>query len=263
MVQTERDVDLLAAQCRAAVATLQARHGWQLLDQASFAQRALELLANGSAADAQRAALHVYCHALYAACSGIEGAERQNLAYGELFRYLYDIARRRYPQLAAEAAQQGIERVFLAFDRCHEPGTFLAFAFQQLRDAARAIQRQEQRQPHSLDAPSGEAEPLGYYVADQQHPELSLMVIADELRQRFKALVAAFLQAHPRAEQQIAALQLKYIEGLDDTTISQRLGVSVSSVYVLRSRAIKRLQADRHWRALAAELGIVPDATEL
>jgi DNA-directed RNA polymerase specialized sigma24 family protein len=89
------------------------------------------------------------------------------------------------------------------------------------------------------------------------------MVIADELRQRFKALVAAFLQAHPRAEQQIAALQLKYIEGLDDTTISQRLGVSVSSVYVLRSRAIKRLQADRHWRALAAELGIVPDATEL
>lgn len=83
------------------------------------------------------------------------------------------------------------------------------------------------------------------------------------LRQRFKEIIKEFLRAHPRAAQQIAALQLKYIDGLDDTAISHRLGVSVNSVYVLRSRAIKRLQSDPYWQALAIELGIASDTTEL
>lgn len=264
MLQTERDLDLLAEQCREAVRGLLARYGWRLLDQETFVQRALELVAGDVVIDAQRAAIHSYCHALHLACSGAEGAERQNLAYSEVFRYLYDSARRRYPDYASEAAQLAIERVFLMFERCREPGTFLAFAFQQLRDAARSIQRQEQRQPQSLDAPRGNGqEALGTYVADERQPELSVSVIAEELRQRFKEIISGFLRAHPRAAQQIAALQLKYIDGLDDVAIGQRLGVSVSSVYVLRSRAIKRLQDDRQWQALATELGILPDTTEL
>lgn len=264
MLQTERDLDLLAEQCREAVQGLLSRYGWRLLDPETFAYRTLGLVADDTVADAQRAAIHTYCHALYTACSGAEGAERQNLAYAELFRYLYDSARRRYPDHAAEAAQLAIERVFLSFERCHEPGTFLAFAFQQLRDAARAIQRQEQRCPQSLDAPRSDGqEALGTYVADERQPELSVSVIAEELRQRFKEIIKEFLRVHPRAAQQIAALQLKYIDGLDDTAISHRLGVSVNSVYVLRSRAIKRLQSDPYWQALAIELGIVSDTTEL
>ncbi|MBV9788721.1 MAG: sigma-70 family RNA polymerase sigma factor [Chloroflexi bacterium] len=264
MLQTERDLDLLAEQCREAVQGLLARYGWRLLDPETFAQRTLGLVADDTVADAQRAAIHTYCHALYAACSGAEGAERQNLAYTELFRYLYDNARRRYPDHAAEAAQVAIERVFLAFERCHEPGTLLAFAFQQLRDAARAIQRQAQRSPQSLDAPgSNGQEALGTYVADERQPELSMSVIAEELRLRFKEIISGFLRAHPRAAQQIAALQLKYLDGLDDATIGQQLGVSVSNVYVLRSRAIKRLQSDRQWRTLAVELGILADTSEL
>lgn len=262
MLQTERDLDLLAEQCRDAVHGLLARYDWRLLDRETFVQRALGLVASDIVADAQRAAIHSYCHALYAACSGAEGAERQNLAYTELFRYLYDSARRRYPEYAVEVAQLAIERVFLSFERCHEPGTFLAFAFQQLRDAARSIQRQEQRRPQSLDAPrSNGQESLGTYVADERLPELT--VIAEELRQRFKEIIKEFLRVHPRAAQQIAALQLKYIDGLDDTAISHRLGVSVNSVYVLRSRAIKRLQSDPYWQALAIELGIASDTTEL
>jgi RNA polymerase sigma factor (sigma-70 family) len=216
-----------------------------------------------NAVDPQRAATHIYCQALYAACSGAEGAERQNQGYAELFRYLYDSARRRYPLDAAEIAQLAIERIFLAFERCHEPGTFLAFAFQQLRDAARTMQREYQQRAESLEAPSGNAkEPLSAYLSDQRQPEPGIMVIAGELRHQFRQLVATFLREHPRAAQQIAALQLKYIDGLDDLTIGRRLGVPINSVYVLRSRAIKRLQGDQRWRALAVELGILPDTIE-
>ncbi len=259
MLQTEREFDALQ-QCRAAVGLVLARHDWQLLDHDTFVQRTFEYVAAGGTADAQRAATHIYCQALHAACSGAEGSERQNQGYGELFRYLYDSARRRYPGDCAEIAQLALERVFLAFDRCHEPGTFLAFAFQHLRDAARTLQRQEQQRPQSLEAPIGNGkEPLSAYVADRRQPELSATLIATELRERFNQVVAEFLQAHPRAAQQIAALRLKYIDGLDDTLISQRLGVPINSVYVLRSRAMKRLQNDQHWRALAVELGILPD----
>lgn len=263
MLQTERDLDLLEEQCRSAIHSLLARHEWQLLDQETFVQRALRLLADDSAADAPRAATHIYCHALYTACSGAEGPERQNLAYTELFRYLYESARRRSHDQAAEIAQLAIERIFVSFDRCYQPGTFLAFAFQHLRDAARSLQRQEQRQPQSLDAPTSSGqESLGAQIADQHQPELSVKLIADELRQRFQDTLARFLRTHPRAAQQIAALQLKYIDGLDDDIIGQRLGVSVNNVYVLRSRAIKRLQSDQLWQALAIELGILPDTLE-
>ncbi len=263
MLQTELQVDLLEEQCRSAAEGLLARHGWQLLDAAMLAQRTLDDLLSGSAVDPQRAAMHSYCQALYAACSGAEGADRQNQGYAELFRYLYDSARHRYPQDAAEIAQLAIERIFLAFERCYEPGTFLAFAFQQLRDAARTIQREHQQRPESLEAPIGDGkEPLSAYLSNERQPEPGIIVIAEELRLRFKQLVATFLREHPRAAQQIAALQLKYINGLDDLTISRRLGVPVNSVYVLRSRAIKRLQGEQCWRELAAELGILPDTIE-
>ena len=260
MLQTERDFDVLKQQCRAAVGLVLARHGWQLLDYDTFVQRTLEYVSVDGVIDSQRGVIHIYCQALYAACSGAEGNERQNQGYTELFRYLYDSARRRYPQDCTEIAQLALERVFLAFDRCHEPGTFLAFAFQHLRDAARTVQRQEQQRPQSLEAPIGNGkEPLSAYVPDQRQSELGATAISEELYDRFKQVVATFLQAHPRSARQIAALQLKYMDGLEDTAISQQLGVPINSVYVLRSRAIKRLQNDPEWRALAVELGILPD----
>src|SRR5262245_31105881 len=81
--------------CAQAVDGLLARHDWQLLDRAEFVRRAHEHLRGGAASDAQRAATHAYSLALHSACSGAEGRERQNNAYGELFRYLYDIALQR------------------------------------------------------------------------------------------------------------------------------------------------------------------------
>jgi DNA-directed RNA polymerase specialized sigma24 family protein len=68
----------------------------------------------------------------------------------------------------------------------------------------------------------------------------------------------AFVQRHPRARLQLAALWLKHVEGLDETAISQRLGKPAGSLYVLRARALQKLRAEPAWRALAAEAGLLP-----
>src|SRR5689334_20295067 len=96
MSEEERQLSTLEQLCRKAADLLLARREWRLLDRNELARRALEYLRQGIASDAQRAATYAYCHALHAACSGAEGVERQNLAYKELFRYLYDSALYRY-----------------------------------------------------------------------------------------------------------------------------------------------------------------------
>src|SRR5690349_2723909 len=106
MSQFESALPALERMCAQAVDALITRHKWDLLDRAEFARRALEQLRDGAASDARRAATHAYSRALYAACSGAEGFERQNHAYAELFRYLYDSALHRYPNMHEEAAQR-------------------------------------------------------------------------------------------------------------------------------------------------------------
>jgi DNA-directed RNA polymerase specialized sigma24 family protein len=105
-----------------------------------------------------------------------------------------------------------------------------------------------------VEAPVGDPQ-----ISDNTLVDLAEPVITDELRQRFEQLTVEFLRKHPRAAQQLSALRLKYIDGLDDVAIGQRLGRSIGSVYVLRSRAAEKLRAEPEWRALAAEFGILPE----
>jgi RNA polymerase sigma factor (sigma-70 family) len=259
MSQLEGAHAAMERMCAEAVDGLLARHRWQLLDRAEFARRALDHLRDGGASDAQRAATHTYSLALHAACSGGEGAERQNRAYTELFRYLYDIAFQRYSGAHEEITQRALVQIYTAFERCRQPGAFLAFAIQQLLDTARSLQR-EQSPERSLAARGGAgAAELGELLADEQQADPSEPVIADELRARFAQLAAEFLRKHPRASRQFAALRLKFIDGLDDQTIAEQLGDSVPNIYVLRARAIKKLRAEPAWRALAIEFGILTD----
>ena len=127
-----RERATLLQTCLAVVDRLAATWGWQLLGREAWARQAADLVRIGAAADPNRAAMLVYSQALYTACSGSEGRQRQNHGYSELFRYLFDGARRRYPEIAEDVTQRASERVFALFDRCRTPGAFLAFAFQQL-----------------------------------------------------------------------------------------------------------------------------------
>jgi len=138
-----------------AVDALIARHNWQLLERLEFIRRVHECLEESGAGDPRRAAIYVYSHALHVACAGEEGADRQHRAYTELFHYLYDNTAHHYSGSREEVAQRALARVFTSFACCREPGTFLAFALQQLLDAARSLRRE--RVPVGLlAAPFGE-----------------------------------------------------------------------------------------------------------
>lgn len=246
-------------QCEQAVAQLCARHDWHLLDPREFANRSLEHILAGTASTPHRAAVHTYSLALYQSCSGQEGLDRQERGYRELFRYLYDSAYHRFPDVAEDATQHAIEHIFRNFERCRDPGAFLAFAFQALRDAARSIRRQFQP-IQSLDEPAGrDLEPLGAMVVDPGQVDPIEQVVADERQVHLRRFADEFLRKHPRAKDQLAALWLKYVSGLDDQAVGQRLGKPVRSIYVLRSRAVRKLRADPSWRALALEWGVLSD----
>jgi len=259
MLQTERDFTALERQCGQAVDLILARYQWRLLERQEFVRRTVVELRTDPDCPPHALAIHIYCQALYHACSGKEGQEWQEQGYEELFRYIYDSGHSYYADVCAEAAQQAIEKVFFDFDRCHQPGTFLAWALQCFRDAARSLRKQEQQQPQSLEAPVGEGPWTLGEILVQEQPELDAPLIAEEQRARLEQLIALLRAEHPHALRQFATLRLKYIDGLDDAMISQRLGIPVTTVYVLRSRAIKRLQAELPWMHFATECGILKE----
>ena len=257
MAQMESERATLLQACLAVVDRLAVTWGWQLLGRVTWAQQAADLVQAGTVADPAHAVMFVYSQALHTACSGGEGRARQNLAYSELFHFLFESARRRYPMIAEDVTQRASERVFALFARCHTPGAFLAFALQQLMDSARVVRRQSELEA-GLPAMTAATEPGNLDSLPDRQPDMDTQMIAAELRTRFEHLSIEFLRKHPRAGQQIAALRLKYIDGLDEAAISQLLGTSIGSVYTLRARAVEKLRAEPEWRALAADFGILP-----
>ncbi|MGH2388927.1 MAG: RNA polymerase sigma factor [Chloroflexota bacterium] len=247
--------------CSEAVERLLARFGWRLLTPSAFALRTYAYLRAGIASDPHRAATYTYSQALYVACSGAEGAARQNLAYSELFRYLSYRAARQYPDIRDDAVQSALTRTFAGFARCRRPETFFAFALQQLTDAARPPRRQGAGQVRSLDAPIGEgAATLADLLPDLDRADPVEQAITREQDARLRRMADEFRRNYPRARDQMAALWLKYVDGLSDVEISRRLGKSINNIYVLRSRAIAKLEKEPSCRALAMELGIRPRA---
>lgn len=234
-----------------------ARYGWELVARDELVRRTLVQVAQISGPPSRQAVFEVYTLALYEACSGIEGRARQERGYIELYAFLLMHARRRYPEAYLDATQRALETIYRTFERCRQPGAFLAFAIQKLRDAARAEMRQSQRNNRlyftdqegydsentCVDLAAPDADPFEQATATDVHNQLL-------------SCARGFLRRHPRAGQQLAALWMKYIEGLDDQTIGDQLGKSVAHVHVLRSRAIASLRQDPDWQLLAHEIGL-------
>jgi RNA polymerase sigma factor (sigma-70 family) len=262
----ESDDDAIEAiehRCATAVDRLMKRYCWQLLERSEFVRRAAAHMRSGRATTPDRAAVGVYSLALYTACSGHEGRLRQELGYSELHRSLYNVAAQRAPALCDDLTQSAIERVYTNFANCREPIAFLAFAFQQLAAVLRDAERAERRATiQSLDSTFSTDElPPNAWLANGE-PGPPERVLDAEQQAELHRIAHTFVEAHPRAVQQLAALWLKYIEELDDMVIADRLGVSVNSVYVLRSRAVKKLRNDPRWRELAAVFGVLDDEVQ-
>lgn len=243
--------------CLAIVEQLIAERDWQLIVRDEWARQTFQRIIGGSETDLRRAAIYIYSQALYAACSGEQGEQRRELGYGELFRYLYDHARKRYPLLGEDIAQQAVELTYKRFAQCRSPATFLAFTLQQVLAAARSI-RPRRASEREVSGPNTRLHSDSFYRLTHD-VDLAAPIIDDELRAKFAALSTEFLRKHPRAGMQLDALRLKYIDGLDEATISRRLAKPIASVYVLRARALEKLRAEPEWRALAVEFGVLPE----
>lgn len=238
--------DDLERRCVEVVARLVARHGWQLIDPTEFAHRTRAMLKEQDGSDVQYAAYGVYNLVLHTACSGSEGVERRERAYGELFRVLYARAWQSYPDVCEDATQLALAEVIARFEYCHEPRAFIPFALRYLMGAARSLRRREGR-TSSLEREVGdEGLTLGDTIADGVSIEDE--TVAREERGALHDFLARYVHDHPRARKQIEAVRLKYLAGLDDERISFELGVSVPNVHVLRSRGLSRLRSEPGWR---------------
>jgi RNA polymerase sigma factor (sigma-70 family) len=258
MFETEGDQVAALRACQAVVDRLLVGRGWHLIEPKEWVDRTLAYVQARPVADPYRVAVHIYSQALYAACSGAQGDQQRDLGYGELFRYVYAIARKRYPLIYEDAAQQAIALVYNRFTQCRTPGAFLTFAFHPLIAAARTVGQQLAIDRRTELSAALEDRNLADSLRDRHHDLVSL-IITDELRASFERLSAGFLHKHPRAKLQLEALRLKYIDGLDEAAISQKLNKPPASIYVLRSRAIEKLRAEPEWRALAVEFGVLPE----
>jgi RNA polymerase sigma factor (sigma-70 family) len=246
--------DDLDRRCREVTGRLLARYRWSLLDHEEFARRSIAAAREHPAADLAYIAFGVYNQVLYDTCSGSEGPFRWEQGYQELYEMLCDRAHHRYPDVWEDAVQSAIELTCKRFDRCTVPQAFFQFAWGHLQNAVRSLrpdQRRRGRRPDlSLERTVGDDNlSLAESLPDPSSP-IAEQSLAEERRNELRAILDEIGRAHHRLRNQLAAVRMKYLEGKDDATISEVLGVSVEDAYVLRSRGLKKLRQDPRLRRL-------------
>ncbi|MFL5802925.1 MAG: hypothetical protein ACJ8CR_14435 [Roseiflexaceae bacterium] len=255
-MDTSDDGDL-ERRCREVIDRLLARYQWRLLAREELIRRTIIAVGEHPAADLAYLAFGVYNQALYDACSGAEGLRRWEQGYQEVFAMLCDRARYRYPDIWEDAVQSAIELTCKYFDRCVVPQAYFQFAWGHLQNAVRSLRprlrRKTQHPDISLERTVGpDAPPLAESLADP-NVHIADQILADELRAELRRTLVAFEREHPRARNQLAAVSLKYLDGKNDETISQLLGVSVKRVHELRSLGLKKLREDQRMRQLLGD----------
>ncbi len=248
---TEHQSDDLNQRYRDVVDRLMARYGWTLLDREEFARRVEACVTSGEVVELAPAAFHVYCQSLHAACAGAEGHDVQATGFTELHRYLYAISYREIVDLPAaerdDIVQETLLRIWQHMSGYRRPSAFLAIAAYELRNVIRPWWSRSEL-PVSLDA-------CAEQPSETSDDDVLATVLADELREQVKVDFDEAYCRHPRAKQQLEAVWLKFIAGLDDETIGTLLRKPVTNVHVLRSRGLKLLRDTPRWQKLAADVG--------
>jgi RNA polymerase sigma factor (sigma-70 family) len=221
-----------AAAYRAAARALIAKHAWGLLSEDQLATLMLRVTpAEGAAPSLEKQALQQYTIALYEACRQSEHLDLREQAYTDLFRYLYNAARRQWPDFAEDATQRALEIIYRQIDRCRNPVTFLSFALFKLRDAAKR------------ERPASGTEPLD----EPAIPEVSAAQTGTLTRmleeERLQLLVEAISRLPDQRKRQV--ILLRFFGGLSDEEISKRLGIKPGHVRVLRLYGLKTLRNDQ------------------
>jgi DNA-directed RNA polymerase specialized sigma24 family protein len=247
---------------RAVAAAMLAQRRWQLLS-ADELVRGVERLHNGSTPrNIPLTVLLIYTQALYRACAGLDGYERQQRGYADLFHYLHDCSWRFAADLApderAEVTNQTIAEIYYRFseqgDHTHytpvrNPAAFLWVAVRQLRNAIRKW-RNDALPPWdaATEQQPGPAEDQPEHLLAEQ-----------ELRARVRLCFLRSLQQQRKAKLQLWVVWMKQIDGFEYSEISARLDMTVSNVRVLHSRGLDQLRKNQEWRTLGYEVGLIEE----
>ena len=222
--------------CRRAVRRLIKKHDWALLSEDDLVTLVLGAAQpEASPAGLRKQAMHQYTMVLYEACRQTKDPHRRERAYRELFRYLFRAAYNRWPDLAEDVTQRALVLVYEQIDRCRHPGTFLAFALYKLQHAF-----QQERRARGNKYPE---DGIGQGSVEENRAALQPRL---EQKERLQMLVEAIRRLPDKRQQK--AILLRFLGGLSDEEISMHLGVTVSSVRVLRHRGIARLREDEQLR---------------
>lgn len=245
--------------CQAVTTHLIQNRQWELLPAAEFARRLHERAADGHSDHNEstllRLATNLYCLELYDACRS-EG-QRQEKAYAELSRYLYDRAIYKYKDadLAQEFVQEALLRIFRLIDTCNHPGAFFEFAYLKLWQAATdAFRKRDRANQHLMHLPDSDVDEHRDGQAalwiDEDLPRADDVVASQEQVEQVLGRFTQLIEQSPRAKNQYLAVMLKFLYEWGDDEIAQKLETSVSNVHVLRTRGLKRLRGDAELRGI-------------
>lgn len=225
--------------CYKVVNRLFSHHKWSLITRDEIVEQILDASLQHPNAELSYLAFGVYNQTLYNACSGKEGPLRWEQGYRELFEMLCAQARHRYPDLWEDAVQIALALTCERFERCRVPQAFFQFAWGYFRNAIRHLQPHRRRKGNvaeisidgSDDGAGGELLLSAILPDPDARPEEQALTA--EQRAELNSILRALEQEHPRAYRQLAAVRLKYLEGEEDTVISEILRVPVKRVHEL------------------------------
>jgi len=223
----------LCLDCRRIVRALIEEYDWALLSEDELVELVLGSIEPGiSRTEVKRQAKHHYTIATYKACRQDQDQDRREQGYCELSRYLFRAAYNRWPELAEDATQRALILVYEQIDRCRNPGTFLAFALGKLRHAF----KQEQR-ARGKEVPLKET---GWSSSGRDRAEARTPL---DRQERCQVLLDAVKRLPNDLERKV--ILLKFIGGLSDAEIGERLGITANHARVLRHRGIRHLRQDK------------------
>jgi len=260
--------DELREQCRRGVRRVLAQRGWELVeDEAAFIEEVLAevrfRLQNSRRSlekIIENATTNRYGHLWHAAC-GANGTRRQQQAFRELHRYLYPIAlycAKHDRHIAEESTQEALINVWQHLDQVRDPGGFARWAGTIVSRQVKAKFREQARKV--VEAESGKVtwqvkeiteadlrdrggtEDVGIETRRiSGQPDLSASQeprMTDEMRARVEAAIRHCL----RSKQLQAVIIGLFLDQKSFKEVADELGKTPQNVYVLKTRALKRLR---------------------
>jgi RNA polymerase sigma factor (sigma-70 family) len=220
--------------CQQVVHALIEKYDWALLPEAELVELVLAIApAEATLAQLEKLTKKQYTVVMYEACRQTSDSIQRRRAYQELAGFLYRAAYNRWPDLAKEVADRGLMLVYQQLDRCYSPTTFLAFAFNKLRQAFTEELRAREKLDISLEE-----------IEWDTFEDVSPAPFAESEQQRI--LIEAIQRL--RNQRQQKTILWKYFEGISDEEIAARLGITAGYVRKLRFDGLAQLRNDPQLR---------------